>query len=577
MIPNWNGRAWLGGCLDAIACQTVAPAEVIVVDNGSQDGSLEYLHSEHPTVRVIELGRNTGFAHAANCGLREARGELVALVNTDVVLAGDWLERASGVIAADRGAAAVACKILSLADPGTIYDAGDILRRDGACEQRGRFMPDSGRWDAPGEVFGACAAAALYRRSAVLGVGGFDERYFAYLEDVDLSLRLALAGWRCRYEPTVALHAGEASSRRIRGGHQFLVTRNTVLLVAKAFPLRWLPLVSYRQLAWGWHAAVQGRLGAHVRALAAALPQLPSVLGERRALRRRSGVPVAVAIPRRPIRGPRAGGDRNRLATTRPTPWRAATGERVSTAEGGFNPSFQRHRAEYRLAASLIGDGRTLDLGCGTGHSFRELAPRETVGVDVAPAGLAGQPRETHVADMRRLPFARGSFQSVVAIQSIEHVPDPYSVLAEIARVLVPGGRAVLVTPNRLTFGRPDEIIDPYHYIEYDHAELRRLCEPFFRSVEVLGLRASERYLAIHDRERRELERLLALDPLRLRRLVPRVVKQRLYDRRLSADRRGERPEALEIVPEDFRLSAEALESAIDLFAVCEGPRGHGA
>ena len=249
------------------------------------------------------------------------------------------------------------------------------------------------------------------------------------------------------------------------------------------------------------------------------------------------------------------------------------TGERVTTGEGGFNPSFQRHRAEYRLSASLLGPGRVLDLGCGTGHSYDELAPRETVGVDIEAAALEGQQRETHVADMRSLPFPPDSFASVVAIQSIEHVPDPDRMLGELARVLRPGGRAIFVTPNRLTFGRPDEIIDPYHYVEYDPAELEAICSRFFDSVEVLALHASPRYMAIHDDERRELERLLARDPLRLRRLVPRRVRQYLYDRRLSGDRVTPRPGALEIGPDDFWLAGERLEQAIDLFAVCGGPR----
>jgi SAM-dependent methyltransferase len=249
------------------------------------------------------------------------------------------------------------------------------------------------------------------------------------------------------------------------------------------------------------------------------------------------------------------------------------TGERVTTDEGGFNPSFQRHRAEYRLCATLLGPGRVLDLGCGTGHSYEELAPRETVGVDIEPAALAGQDRETHVADMRELPFEPGSFDSVVSIQSIEHVPDPDRVLAEVARVLLPGARAIFVTPNRLTFGRPDEIIDPYHYVEYDAAQLHELGARFFESVEVLGLEVSQRYRAIHDDERRELDRLLSRDPLRLRRLVPRRMRQHLYDRRLSGDRVTPRPGALEIGQEDFWLSGERLEQAIDLFAVCDGPR----
>ncbi len=249
------------------------------------------------------------------------------------------------------------------------------------------------------------------------------------------------------------------------------------------------------------------------------------------------------------------------------------SGERVSTAQGGFNPSFQRHRAEYRLSAGLLGGGRVLDLGCGTGHSWTELRPRETVGVDVAASALEGQQRETHQADMRALPFATASFASVVSIQSIEHVPDPERVLAEVVRMLEPGGRAILVTPNRLTFGRPDEIIDPYHYVEYDSSQLAALCSPYFETVEILGLQVSDRYRAIHDDERRELDRLLARDPLRLRRLVPRRLRQYLYDQRLQGDRVTPRAGALEITVEDFWLESERLDQSIDLFAVCSGPR----
>jgi SAM-dependent methyltransferase len=249
---------------------------------------------------------------------------------------------------------------------------------------------------------------------------------------------------------------------------------------------------------------------------------------------------------------------------------RVITGERVATARGGFNPSFQRHRAAYRLCAGLLGDGTVLDLGCGTGHSWQELAPRRTVGVDLEPSVLAGQGRETHVADMRNLPFPDGSFCSVVSVQSIEHVADPEAVLVEVVRVLEPGGRAIFVTPNRLTFGRPDEIIDPYHYVEYDPDQLWALCAPHFASVQMLGVQASARYLAIHDDERRKLDNMLSLDPLRLRRLVPRRLRQRLYDRRLSGDRVAPRPGSLEIEPEDFRLAAEGLEQSMDLFAVCD-------
>ena len=216
-------------------------------------------------------------------GLGRSSGEYVALVNADVELAPDWLARVAGALDRDPGAAAVACKMVSLSDPSLIYDAGDILRRDGVCEQRGRFTRDDGRFDAPGEVFGACAGAALYRRSALESLGGFDERYFAYLEDVDLALRLRLAGWRCRYEPVVARHAGEGAAHQLPGGHHLLVARNTVVLVAIWFPPRWLPLVAYRQAGWLWHAARERRLAVHLRGLAAAASMLGGAAGATRA------------------------------------------------------------------------------------------------------------------------------------------------------------------------------------------------------------------------------------------------------------------------------------------------------
>ncbi len=317
VIPNWNGRRWLPECLGAVAAQTRQPDEVIVVDNGSDDGSTEYLRDVHPHVRVLVQRRNTGFAYAANRGIEAASGELVALINTDVVLSPDWLQQMVAGLGARPAAASAACKMLSLSQPAMLYDAGDILRRDGACEQRGRFMPDDGAYDEPGEVFGACAGAAVYRRDAVLGVGGFDERYFAYLEDVDLALRLRLAGWTCAYQPAICWHAGEGSSGQLPGGHLPLVTRNTVLLLTKAFPVRWLGLVAYRQLGWAYHALRERRLAAHVRALAAAMPLLGYALGERRRLSARAVVPISAAIPARPIRGGRRdsasrGGDQRR-------------------------------------------------------------------------------------------------------------------------------------------------------------------------------------------------------------------------------------------------------------------------
>jgi glycosyltransferase involved in cell wall biosynthesis len=277
----------------------------VIVDDGSRDESVAWLRAEG--VEVVVRGASGGFAAAANAGLAAVAGcDAVALVNTDVALAPDWLQRTTEVLQAAPEAGAVACKMVGMDDPGLIDDTGDTLRRDGVCEQRGRGRRDDGRFDEPGEVWGACAGAALYRAEAVAQVGGFDERYGMYLEDVDLALRLRLAGWTCRYEPVVARHAGAGSGSAVG----FLVARNTLLLTVRWFPLRWAPYVAYRQASWLVAAGRRGprALAEHVRGLAAALPRLPD------AWRARSGpggtqrAAMERAVPARPWRGPAAGG-----------------------------------------------------------------------------------------------------------------------------------------------------------------------------------------------------------------------------------------------------------------------------
>lgn len=245
------------------------------------------------------------------------------------------------------------------------------------------------------------------------------------------------------------------------------------------------------------------------------------------------------------------------------------TGERAVTAEGGFNPSWQRHNVEYKLAARFLPDGEIVDIGCGVGHGCEHLAPRPSVGVDIVPDVLAGQPRPTVVADMRALPFPSGRFAGAISVHAIEHVPDPERAAAEMHRVLAPGGVAAVWTPNRLTFAIPDEIIDPYHYVEFAPDELQQLLAEIFDRVELYGLFASERYMRIHIRERRRLRRLLALDPLALRRAIPRTLRQRLYDWQLSRARAQPDPDAAAIREHDFFLASERLHECLDVLAVC--------
>jgi len=307
VIPNWNGARWLTGCLDAVAAQTRPADEVLIVDDASVDDSVE-VASRHPLApRVLALPTNGGFGRAVNHGIRAAQADAVALVNVDVVLGEDWLERTVLALQEDPRAAAVATKMVAMEDPGVLDDTGDFLRRDGLAEQRGRFLRDEGRWDRPEEVWGACAGAALFRRDAVLGIGGFEERFVMYLEDVDLALRLRLAGWRCRYEPVLARHHGASSEAHRSRTVMAWVARNTLLIVAKYFPVRWAPYVLYRQIAWTYHAARERRLRQHVAGMVSAAPMLPVMLRERREVRRSARVPIEEAVPHRPIRGPRGG------------------------------------------------------------------------------------------------------------------------------------------------------------------------------------------------------------------------------------------------------------------------------
>lgn len=135
--------------------------------------------------------------------------------------------------------------------------------------------------------------------------------------------------------------------------------------------------------------------------------------------------------------------------------------------------------------------------------------------------------------------------------------------------MLAPEGVAVFVTPNRLTFGRPDEVIDPYHHVEFSAEELRAVCQEAFAEVELRGISGSDRYLELVAEEKRDLDRVLRRDPLRPRRLVPRRLRQALYDRALRARRKHPDPRTAAIDPSDFKLNQELLDEALDLVAIC--------
>jgi GT2 family glycosyltransferase len=292
VIPTWNGRAMLDVVLASLERQSVAPLEVIVVDNGSSDGTAEHLRERWPAVEVVALAENAGFAAGVNRGLERARGEFVALVNNDIELHPDFLRELASGLERDTGAASAASKMLRFDDRSVIDATGDTLRWSGIALQRGQGERDTGQYDRPERVFSACAGAALYRRSAFETVGGFDEAFFAYLEDVDWGFRAQLAGFGCAYVPTaIAYHVGSATTRREGRPDPFfygLPRRNNVWLVLKNYPAsalaRSAPVLLVNHAGLVYVAIRDGMARAHWIALRDAARGLPRVLRQRRAI-----------------------------------------------------------------------------------------------------------------------------------------------------------------------------------------------------------------------------------------------------------------------------------------------------
>ena len=296
VIPNWNGERFLGPCLRSLQEQSFKDFETIVVDNGSGDGSLEFVAENYPEVRTIALGENRGFAGAVNAGIEASAAEFVALLNNDTEQDPGWL---GALVVAAEGhpeCGLFASKLVDFHDRGVLDGAGDALRLSGLPYRLGHGERDRGQFDSPGHVFGACAAAALYRESLFREVGLFDEDFVSYCEDGDLSFRAQLAGYRCFYAPdAVVYHMGSASTGGKRSETATrLGARNSLSLLVKDLPLsavpHILPFFAFGQLARLITAAATGSLGAHLEGLAGAWRHLPLMLDKRARIQKRKRV-----------------------------------------------------------------------------------------------------------------------------------------------------------------------------------------------------------------------------------------------------------------------------------------------
>jgi GT2 family glycosyltransferase len=247
IIVNWNGKHLLGECLDSILAQRFKDFEIIVVDNGSRDGSVGFLHERYPRIRVEGLPENLGFAGGNNVGLRIASGKYLALLNNDTKVDPAWLE--SLLKEAEISPTAIgmwACKILSYENPGIIDNVGLLLYPDGLGRGKGRLERDQGQYDQTGEALFPSGCAGLYRKSMLDEIGLFDEEFFAYADDVDLGLRARLAGWGCIYVPSARVyHKYSSSSSAYSLLKAFLVERNRIWVLLKYYPLELILISPY--------------------------------------------------------------------------------------------------------------------------------------------------------------------------------------------------------------------------------------------------------------------------------------------------------------------------------------------
>ncbi|HEY3435024.1 MAG TPA: glycosyltransferase family 2 protein [Solirubrobacterales bacterium] len=295
VIPSWNSAGLLPRCLDSLVDQG-AGLELMVVDNGSGDGSVELLRERG--VPHVSLPQNTGFAAAVNLGAARTTAPMVLVLNADTVLEPGAVGRLAEALAADPGLGGVQPRILQL-EPGSegdvdrarLYSRGMALSADGRAFEEGAGEAQDSRSAAGREVFGVCGAACLLRRELFERLGGYDERYFAFYEDVDLNVRARIAGRRFAYVPeAVVWHVGNASwmaeAPSPGAWNARLVARNRLATQIKFMPVRALPRIAAVEAGALARAARQRRLWATLAGKLAALRWLPALLRERRKLRR---------------------------------------------------------------------------------------------------------------------------------------------------------------------------------------------------------------------------------------------------------------------------------------------------
>lgn len=302
IIVNYNAGEMLRGCLEALSRQTVQPARILVIDNGSVDRSVESCEHDFPQVEFHRMNANLGFARANNIAATlVADCEWLALINPDAFAGLRWIELLLDAARRYPDADAFASCMVNAEAPTVIDGAGDCYRSDGIAWPRlqgetvGRIPQDEA------EVFAACGGAGLYRRKTFIDAGGFNERYFCYHEDVDLGFRMRLLGYRCRFVPRAAVrHMGSAIAGKGSDFSVYHAHRNMVWTYVRNMPgaYFWLHLPAHvmTNLVVIGLFVIRGRGRLILRAKWHALRALPAVWRERRVIQQSRRVSADVVM-----------------------------------------------------------------------------------------------------------------------------------------------------------------------------------------------------------------------------------------------------------------------------------------
>lgn len=298
VIPNWNGSEFLSECLDSLKNQTIKH-KIIVVDNGSVDKSIEIIENDFKEVILIKNDKNLGFAGGVNTGIKYAlhnNADSIALFNNDAIADKDWLKNLHNSLEKDENIGIVTCKFLR-SDKKYIDSTGDFYSVNGIPFPRGRNQIDIQQFDKDLSVFGASGGASIYRASLFEEIGLFDKRFFAYYEDVDISFRTQLAGWKIAYEPkAVAYHHIGGTSSKMGNFTRYHSVKNFLILYTKDMPAqlywKYLPFFTYQFIRTTARSIVDGKPHVWLKSVVMFIFYLPNILVDRHKIQKSRKVSV---------------------------------------------------------------------------------------------------------------------------------------------------------------------------------------------------------------------------------------------------------------------------------------------